>query len=76
MNYRFITKQETADIFRCSTRTLDRWRKDWIEGIHWIRLNKRVLFNQPLMENLLQCALDTHHPLHIREVDIYQRLKR
>jgi MarR-like DNA-binding transcriptional regulator SgrR of sgrS sRNA len=74
--YRFLTKAETAEIFRCSTRTIDRWRKEWIEGIHWIRVNKRVLFNERLMQTLLQCALDIQHPNHIREIEIYQRLKR
>ncbi|BAU13914.1 hypothetical protein LEP3755_44570 [Leptolyngbya sp. NIES-3755] len=68
----FVGKQEMSQELGLSRETLKRYRLqgEWIEGVHWIRVNcRRVLYNQELIQDWLhnrnnpnahQCAIEIY----------------
>jgi hypothetical protein len=48
-----LTTEETAEIFRCSTRNLLRLRNEkMVEGIHWYSRGKENFYIGPLVRDL------------------------
>ncbi len=53
--YSFVDKHEICKILSCCDVTLRRYRANyWIEGIHWTRINSRVVrYNLELIKDWL-----------------------
>ncbi|MBN8563458.1 MAG: hypothetical protein J0L70_23250 [Leptolyngbya sp. UWPOB_LEPTO1] len=68
----FVNKQEAATYLRVSSSTLKRYRMEgeWIEGVHWIRVNCRsIRYNLDLIKDWLQ---NRHNPiLHQQAIEQY-----
>lgn len=68
----FVSKQELSQKLALSDVTLKRYRLrgEWIEGVHWKRVNcRRVLYNLDLIEDWLH---NRHNPnAHQRTIKIY-----
>ena len=62
----FLTTDETCDLLRCKPDALKGLRKDWIEGVHYIRRGKGptapILYVQDMIIDWLinQKAPETH----------------
>lgn len=69
----FITKKMFCRLTGLSGETLKRYRRTgtWIEGIHWIKLNNRLIcYNWPLIKDWFQ---NSHDPAaHQRAIEAYQ----
>lgn len=73
MTAQFVTKHRIAALLNLSPETLKKYRLDGrlIEGIHWIRVNPRVVrYNLPLIQDWLQNHGDPQ--VHQRAVENYQ----
>lgn len=72
MAIRFVTKHEIERLYGLSAETQKRYRLSgkWTEGIHWIRVNSRVIrYNLPLIEDWF---LNVNSPqLHNQAVTAY-----
>ena len=52
--YQFVDKHQACECLSCCDATLRRYRagQEWIEGIHWIRINSRVVrYNLELLRD-------------------------
>jgi tRNA(His) 5'-end guanylyltransferase len=69
----FISKRQAIESLNLSGATLKKYRLqgDWIEGIHWVRLNSRcVRYNLELIKDWLH---NRHNPeAHLRAIEAYQ----
>jgi hypothetical protein len=70
----FVTKRQLAQYLNLSTDTLKRYRLqgEWLEGIHWVRINSRcVRYNLELIKDWLH---NRNHPTaHRRAIKTYQK---
>lgn len=72
--FRFVKKREISKLVGLSPQTLKKYRLDCrlTEGIHWIRVNSRlVLYNSVLMQDWIQ---NIHSP-HVHQIAIERYLK-
>jgi len=71
-SFRFVGKQEIAALTGLSCETLKQYRLTgrWIEGIHWIKLNSRVVrYNFFLIKDWVQ---NHNNPqIHQRAIEAY-----
>lgn len=69
----FVSKQELSQYLVLSGATFRRYRVqgEWIEGIHWIRINKRcVRYNLALIQDWVH---NRQNPVaHRRAIEVYQ----
>lgn len=69
----FVSKQHVSQSLALSGETLKKYRLqgDWIEGIHWVRINSRcVRYNLDLIQDWLH---NRHNPIaHQRAIEHYQ----
>lgn len=73
LEFRFVDKHEALKILPLSESSLYRLRKDGelIEGIHWQRLGKKVVYNAILIQDYVA---NKHDPdAHIAAIEEYQR---
>jgi tRNA(His) 5'-end guanylyltransferase len=70
----FISKQQASECLNLSSSTLKKYRLngEWIEGLHWVRINSRcVRYNLELIKDWLHNRSD---PMaHRRAISIYQQ---
>lgn len=69
----FVTKHTIAELLKLSPETLKKYRLDGrlIEGIHWIRVNSRVVrYHLALIQDWLQNQGDPQ--AHQRAIENYQ----
>lgn len=56
INHLLITKAETCEMLRCSSRTLDRWRSMWkarkLNPLGEVKIRKKACFQRALVEKL------------------------
>lgn len=73
MEAQFVSKHEIARLIHVSPETLKSYRRSelLVEGIHWIRVNSRVVrYNLPLVQDLFQ---NLNNPTaHQRTIDNYR----
>ena len=73
MDTHFVSKHEIARLIHISPETLKSYRSKsiLIEGIHWIRINSRVVrYNLPLIQDLFQ---NLNNPTaHQRTIENYR----
>lgn len=69
----FVSKRQASECFNLSSSTLKKYRLegDWIEGIHWVRINSRcVRYNLELIRDWLH---NRHDPIaHQRAIAAYE----
>ena len=69
----FVNKQKATEALGLSGETLKRYRLqgEWIEGIHWVRINSRcVRYNLELIQDWFH---NRHDPAaHLRAIEFYQ----
>lgn len=69
----FVNKRQASQQLNLSSETLKKYRLqgDWIEGIHWVRLNSRcVRYNLALIQDWFHNRYD---PIaHLRAIETYQ----
>jgi CHAD domain-containing protein len=69
----FVDKQQAKKSLSLSGETLKRYRLqgEWIEGIHWVRINSRcVRYNLELIQDWFH---NRHDPsAHMRAIEFYQ----
>ncbi|MBD2060601.1 hypothetical protein H6F88_32165 [Oculatella sp. FACHB-28] len=69
----FVDKQKASATLSLSGETLKRYRLqgEWIEGIHWVRINSRcVRYNLELIQDWFH---NRHDPkAHMRAIEVYQ----
>ena len=70
----FVSKRQASECLSLSGSTLKKYRLsgEWVEGIHWVRLNSRcVRYNLELIKDWLQ---NQGNPkAHMRAIETYQR---
>ena len=70
----FVSKKTASECLNLSGSTLKKYRLqgDWIEGIHWVRLNSRcVRYNLELIQDWLR---NRGNPkAHMRAIETYQK---
>jgi hypothetical protein len=73
LDFRFVDKKHACLYLNLSSATLKKYRKqgDWIEGIHWVRLNTRCIrYNLGLLQDWLH---NRENPIaHVRAIENYQ----
>ena len=70
----FVNKKNACEHLNLSGSTLKKYRLqgDWIEGIHWVRLNSRcVRYNLDLIQDWLQNRANP--TAHLRTIELYQK---
>jgi tRNA(His) 5'-end guanylyltransferase len=69
----FVGKQQASQVLALSGETMRRYRVqgEWIEGVHWVRINCRcVRYNLELIQDWLH---NRHNPnAHRRAIEAYQ----
>ncbi|MEM8804460.1 MAG: hypothetical protein AAGF01_00210 [Cyanobacteria bacterium P01_G01_bin.38] len=69
----FVSKQEATQCLKLSDTTLKRYRSQGllIEGLHWVRINSRVIrYNLELLKDWVH---NRHDPVaHQRAIAVYQ----
>ncbi|NEQ52678.1 MAG: hypothetical protein F6K11_21500 [Leptolyngbya sp. SIO3F4] len=69
----FVSKRKITECLNLSGSTLKNYRLngEWIEGLHWVRLNSRCIrYNLELIQDWLH---NRHNPkAHMRAIKIYQ----
>ncbi len=69
----FVNKQKATEALGLSSETLKHYRLggEWIEGIHWVRINSRcVRYNLELIQDWFH---NRHDPAaHLRAIEFYQ----
>jgi hypothetical protein len=72
LEFRFVDKKHACLYLNLSSATLKKYRKqgDWIEGIHWVRLNTRCIrYNLGLLQDWLH---NRENPIaHVRAIENY-----
>ncbi|MEM1279434.1 MAG: hypothetical protein AAGG53_05280 [Cyanobacteria bacterium P01_H01_bin.152] len=70
----FVSKRQASECLSLSGSTLKKYRLsgEWIEGIHWVRLNSRcVRYNLELLKDWLH---NQGNPkAHMRAIEVYQQ---
>jgi CHAD domain-containing protein len=70
----FVNKHQASECLSLSSSTLKKYRLngEWIEGIHWVRINSRcVRYNLELLKDWLQ---NKGNPkAHMRAIEAYQQ---
>ena len=69
----FVSKQKASECLSLSSSTLKKYRLqgDWIEGIHWVRINSRCIrYNLELIQDWLHNR--TNPSAHMRAIETYQ----
>jgi CHAD domain-containing protein len=70
----FVNKRQASECLSLSSSTLKKYRLngEWIEGVHWVRINSRcVRYNLELLKDWLQ---NRGNPkAHMRAIEAYQR---
>lgn len=69
----FVNKRQASQQLNLSGETLKRYRLqgDWIEGIHWVRLNSRcVRYNLDLIQDWFHNRQNPN--AHMRAIEMYQ----
>jgi tRNA(His) 5'-end guanylyltransferase len=70
----FVTKHKVIEALNLSDVTIKKYRRkgEWIEGIHWVRINSRcVRYNLDLIQDWMH---NRHNPeAHLRAIIAYQR---
>ena len=70
----FVNKRQASECLSLSGSTLKKYRLngEWIEGIHWVRINSRcVRYNLELLKDWLQ---NRGNPkAHMRAIEAYQQ---
>jgi CHAD domain-containing protein len=70
----FVNKRQASECLSLSSSTLKKYRLngEWIEGIHWVRINSRcVRYNLELVKDWLQ---NRDNPVaHMRAIETYQK---
>ena len=70
----FVNKRQASEYLSLSSSTLKKYRLngEWIEGIHWVRINSRcVRYNLDLVKDWLQ---NRGNPkAHMRAIEAYQQ---
>jgi CHAD domain-containing protein len=70
----FISKRQASECLNLSSTTLKKYRLngEWIEGLHWVRINSRcVRYNLELIKDWLHNRSDP--AVHLRAVELYQQ---
>ena len=70
----FVNKRQVSECLNLSSSTLKKYRLngEWIEGLHWVRINSRcVRYNLELIKDWLHNRSDP--AAHLRAIEIYQR---
>ncbi|MBD1845680.1 hypothetical protein H6F89_20170 [Cyanobacteria bacterium FACHB-63] len=69
----FVGKQQASQVLALSGETMRRYRVqgEWIEGVHWVRINCRcVRYNLELLQDWLH---NRNNPIaHRRAIEAYQ----
>ncbi|MEO0538613.1 MAG: hypothetical protein AAF215_32720 [Cyanobacteria bacterium P01_A01_bin.123] len=69
----FVSKRQATECLNLSSSTLKKYRLqgDWIEGIHWVRINSRCIrYNLELIRDWLH---NRQNPAaHLRAIEAYQ----
>ena len=69
----FVSKRQVTECLNLSSSTLKKYRLqgDWIEGIHWVRINSRCIrYNLELIRDWLH---NRQNPAaHLRAIKAYQ----
>lgn len=69
----FVDKRKATESLSLSGETLKKYRLEgeWIEGIHWVRINSRcVQYNLELIQDWFH---NRHDPAaHMRAIEVYQ----
>lgn len=70
----FVSKRQASECLSLSGSTLKKYRLsgEWVEGIHWVRINSRCIrYNLELLKDWLQ---NRGNPkAHMRAIEIYQK---
>ena len=70
----FVNKRKASECLNLSGSTLKKYRLqgDWIEGIHWVRINSRcVRYNLELIQDWLH---NRENPAaHLRAIETYKQ---
>ena len=69
----FVSKHQASECLSLSSSTLKKYRLqgDWIEGIHWVRINSRCIrYNLELIQDWLHNR--TNPSAHLRAIETYQ----
>jgi hypothetical protein len=69
----YVDKKAVKQLTGLSGETLKRYRRDgrWQEGIHWVRINERVIrYNWPLLKDWFQNSQDP--VAHQRAIETFQ----
>ena len=69
----FVSKRQASECLNLSGSTLKKYRLngDWVEGIHWVRLNSRCIrYNLELIKDWLHNRHDL--TVHKRAIEAYQ----
>ena len=70
----FVSKRQATECLNLSGSTLKKYRLngEWIEGLHWVRLNSRcVRYNLELIQDWLH---NRENPAaHMRAISVYQQ---
>jgi hypothetical protein len=53
-----LSSAQAARVLNCSKRTLETYRKNWIEGVHYFRKAKGYCYNRVLLEDWLKNQFD------------------
>lgn len=72
-NLHFVCKQAISNLTGLSSETLKKYRRTqrWIEGIHWVKLNEKLIrYNWPLIKDWMQNINDP--VAHQRAIEAYQ----
>lgn len=69
----FVSTDEVLGILGCTRQTLARYRQNWIEGVHFVKHKKRLLYNRALIVNLSHCGGDVSSREHQRAIAAYQK---
>ena len=70
----FVSKRQVSEYLNLSGSTLKKYRLngEWIEGLHWVRINSRcVRYNLELIKDWLHNRSDP--AAHRHAVEIYQK---
>jgi hypothetical protein len=70
----FVSKRKASECLNLSDSTLKKYRLkgDWIEGIHWVRINSRcVRYNLALIQDWLHNRGNPN--AHLKAIQTYQQ---
>lgn len=71
--FNFVSTKEIAEIIRCHPKSVDLFRSQqkWIEGIHYVRYGRRILYNVELIKDLIQCGGNVESADHLNAIAYY-----